>query len=65
MDRSLQDLVWRRAGDMCEYCLLPSTVHPIPYQIDHIIAQQHREQLVNLALSAFAATPTRGQTSPE
>jgi hypothetical protein len=30
--------VWRRAGDRCEYCLIPQFAFPLPFQIDHIDA---------------------------
>jgi len=26
--------LWQRAGDHCEYCHLPSDLHPLPFQID-------------------------------
>jgi hypothetical protein len=33
--------VWQRAQARCEYCHLPSVLHPAPFQIAHIIARQH------------------------
>lgn len=33
--------VRERAAGRCEYCLLPSGLHPAPFQLDHIIAKQH------------------------
>jgi hypothetical protein len=39
MERSLQELVWQRAGNRCEYCQMPQSSDPIPFEIDHIIAE--------------------------
>jgi len=41
MDARLKNLVRRRAGFRCEYCHLPEAVAELPFQFDHIIAQQH------------------------
>ena len=29
------------AGDRCDYCRIPARHDRLPFQIDHIIAQQH------------------------
>lgn len=52
MTDELADLVRRRAGDRCEYCLLPQDVHGWRFEIDHIIAEQHdgKTEESNLAL---------------
>jgi 5-methylcytosine-specific restriction endonuclease McrA len=49
----LRRRVYERAKGVCEYCRLPQTVYPLPFEIDHIIARQHRgkTQLSNLALA--------------
>jgi hypothetical protein len=62
MERLLQELVWRRAGGVCEYCLLPSTLAPVPFQIDHIVAQQHGGETVesNLALACLRCNTHKG-----
>jgi len=62
MDRRLQELVWHRAGGVCEYCRLPATVHSDPFPIDHIIARQHGGETVesNLALSCFRCNTHKG-----
>jgi hypothetical protein len=46
----------------CEYCQLPSAVHPAPFQIDHIIARQHGgiTELENLALSCIHCNRFKG-----
>ena len=62
MDRSLQELVWRRAGGVCEYCRLPSVLAPVPFQIDHVVAQQHGGETVeaNLALACLRCNTHKG-----
>ena len=53
MNRDLVRQVLNRAGDRCEYCLTPCFALPLPFQIDHIIAEKHGGQTVesNLALA--------------
>ena len=53
MNRKLLRAVWERAGDRCEYCLMPQFALPLPFQIDHIIAEKHDGQTIesNLALA--------------
>jgi hypothetical protein len=41
MERSLQELVWQRAGNCCEYCRVPQSHDRLPFEIDHIIAENH------------------------
>lgn len=41
MDDALQQLVWQRAAQRCEYCQVPADVALLPFQIDHIIAEKH------------------------
>ena len=55
MDEALRQLVWDRAGDACEYCLLPQRFDMLPFQIDHIIAVKHHGLTManNLALSCY------------
>ena len=62
MDPDLEQLVWRRANGLCEYCRMPQAVHPWPFQIDHIIAQQHHGETVpeNLALSCLRCNSHKG-----
>jgi hypothetical protein len=51
-----------RAGGLCEYCRLPTGVHPAPFQIDHIIARQHggSEDMDNLALACIHCNRHKG-----
>jgi hypothetical protein len=62
MDESLVRKVWRRARNACEYCHIPQALYPIPFQIDHIIAQQHggATTLANLALSCLYCNSHKG-----
>ncbi len=62
MEKGLLQLVWVRAGDRCEYCRLRQAFDPVPFQVDHIIAQQHRGQTIeaNLALACFSCNRRKG-----
>lgn len=62
MDRLLEQLVWRRAGDCCEYCRIPVTIEDLPAEIDHIIAEAHGGQTIgsNLALSCLHCNRHKG-----
>jgi len=56
MDRLLRDEVRWRAEERCEYCRIPQAFDPIPYHLDHTIAQKHRGSTTspNMAWSRFA-----------
>jgi len=41
MKRKLIEQVREQAGNRCDYCHLPDELDPLPFQLDHIIAQQH------------------------
>lgn len=45
--------VRRRAGNRCEYCLMPQSAVDIHFHVEHIVARQHRidDSLENLALA--------------
>jgi hypothetical protein len=62
MERSLQDLVRRRAGGLCEYCRVPESLDPLPFEIDHIIAEAHegKTKASNLCLCCFACNRHKG-----
>jgi HNH endonuclease len=53
VNRDLVRRVWRRAGDRCEYCRIPRFAFPLPFQIDHILAEKHGGVTIegNLALA--------------
>lgn len=45
MKKNLRELVRKRAGERCEYCLMPQEATPfIPFHIEHIVARQHVDQ---------------------
>ena len=60
--RSLERLVRRRALGCCEYCGLPEQYSSAPFQMDHIIAEQHSGPTVpsNLALPCYACNHHKG-----
>ena len=50
---ALRRLVRERAGDRCEYCLIPEQLTLAAHWVDHIVAEKHGGQTEegNLALS--------------
>lgn len=62
MGATLQQLVWERAGGLCEYCQRPQILSYAPFEIDDIIARKHRGKTVakNLALSCFFCNNHKG-----
>src|ERR1700722_18848110 len=55
MNEALKRLVLDRAENTCEYCRLPQWLDVLPFQIDHVIAEQHHGPTAaeNLALSCL------------
>ena len=47
MDAATRDLVRRRAGDRCEYCRLPQQASVLRFHVDHIVAKQHLDSVVD------------------
>ncbi|MBI1900282.1 MAG: HNH endonuclease [Planctomycetia bacterium] len=62
MDEVVALSVRRRARGCCEYCRLPESLSSIPFEIDHVIAEQHGGKTVpgNLALACFADNHHKG-----
>ncbi len=62
MNAALERLVWQRAESRCEYCRLPQIGSRAAFEIDHIIARQHRGRTVagNLALSCVYCNGRKG-----
>ena len=60
MSVALRGLIRRRAGDRCEYCGIPQEHVAYPFQIEHIVARQHR-----YALQPTAASVARSFCDPE
>jgi hypothetical protein len=62
MDGALQALVRQRSGGRCEYCGLPEQFSSTPFEIDHVIAEQHGGKTTpgNLAQACFACNHHKG-----
>ena len=62
MEQTLEELVRRRANGACEYCHMPEALHPSPFQVDHVIAQQHHgpASAENLAWSCLRCNSHKG-----
>ena len=62
MNDVLRQLVFERANRSCEYCGLVDEFDPLPFCIDHIIAQQHRGPTVesNLACCCYSCNSCKG-----
>ena len=62
MNRALIRTVWQRAADRFECCLIPKFALPLPFQIDHIIAEKHGGKTVgtNLALACAHCNRFKG-----
>lgn len=62
MDLDLEELVWSRAGAVCEYCRMPQRFDDLPFEIDHVVASSHGGKTAagNLALSCFTCNRFKG-----
>lgn len=62
MNDALADAVRRRAGHACEYCHLPASDHPAPFEVEHVIARQHggTTTLGNLAFACLHCNRHKG-----
>ncbi len=63
--RPTVELRWQvveRAGNCCEYCLLPQELTASTQQVDHVIAEKHGGQTVieHLALSCTVCNRRKG-----
>jgi len=63
MEEALIRRIWARAGNACEYCLMPYQYYPAPFQIDHVVSKQHCGATVwqNLALSCLLQCSQRAE----
>jgi hypothetical protein len=59
---ALRRLVRARAGERCEYCLIPEQLTLSPHWVDHIVAEKHggRTEEENLALSCVLCNQHKG-----
>jgi HNH endonuclease len=57
----LDELRWL-SDDRCDYCRIPREFDPLPFQVDHVIAQQHSGETVleNLAWSCLHDNKHKG-----
>ncbi len=62
MNRELRERVWNRAGGCCEYCRMPQAFDLLPFELDHIIAEQHHGETeeFNLGVCCFACNRRKG-----
>jgi hypothetical protein len=58
----LEQRVYDRAKGICEYCRLPQSAYPLPFEVDHVIARHHhgKTQLSNLALACPRCNRSKG-----
>lgn len=58
----LRRLVKERAGNRCEYCLLPSGVAFFPHEVDHVVAEKHGglTKAENLAFTCWRCNRRKG-----
>jgi hypothetical protein len=45
MDAAVRKLVRDRADDACEYCRLPQAAVEATFHVDHVVAQQHLDEI--------------------
>jgi len=66
VNRELAEAVREGAGGRCEYCRIPRFALPLPFQIDHIVAEKHGGPTVrgNLALACPHCNRYKGPTLP-
>ena len=62
MDAATRDVVRRRAGNRCEYCLLRQEYNRLTHHVEHIVAKQHggRDDVDNLALACHRCNLRKG-----
>jgi hypothetical protein len=62
MDEETIRSVRERANAACEYCRLPESLHPGPFEVEHIIPLQHEgtDALGNLAYSCLRCNRQKG-----
>jgi hypothetical protein len=62
MRAPVKDEVRKRALGRCEYCHLPEAHVRTPFQVDHVVARQHRgsDKLINMAYSCLRCNLHKG-----
>jgi len=58
----LEEFIWSRAMGRCEYCRMPHEFDDLDFEVDHVVAIQHRGATSedNLALACFACNRHKG-----
>lgn len=51
MNRHLSRVVWERAAYRCEYCALPQSSYPLPFQVDRVRADKHGGETIESNLA--------------
>jgi HNH endonuclease len=59
---ALRREVIERAGNRCEYCLLPAESAFFPHEVDHVVAEKHggATDISNLALACWRCNRRKG-----
>ena len=59
---AVRRLVIARAGERCEYCLLPAAVAFFPHEVDHVVAEKHggATEAANLAYTCWRCNRHKG-----
>jgi hypothetical protein len=62
MEFAAREFVRQRAGNRCEYCLLPQVYSELTHHIEHIVAKQHNgtDDPDNLALACHRCNLQKG-----
>jgi hypothetical protein len=57
MERALEELIWERAGHLCEYCQMPQEYERTTFEIDHVIAQSRNMRVTPLYSCNWPSEP--------
>src|SRR6185437_636464 len=62
LPNAIVEMVWRRAGNRCEYCRLHQDESRLRFHIDHIISRQHggSDDIANLCLACSHCNLQKG-----
>ena len=62
MDELIAQAVRERAGNRCEYCLLPTAHTDLRFEVEHVVARQHggTGAIGNLALACLRCNKHKG-----
>ena len=62
MEQPLEQIIWQRARNTCEYCQMRADLHPAHFEVDHIRPRKLHGATVseNLALACFWCNSYKG-----